>query len=225
MTEVTPPTPTLYTDKEVDSKLPHLYINLVKCPVTVVTFVPHNTQHVQHNPLKILPCYVENEVCVWGTLPVLSYLMEKYSPNNNNNNNNNTQQLYGTPLKERCEVNSMLYWCAGALSRAVLNNYVYPQTKQSYSLPGEENVKLLQLGHQGVTQQLDNIEQHHLKPPRGGDGGDNYMCGCGENVVDYYIAVVLMELSGVGFDFSKWCRLKTWFDVMQGKVKELLAAT
>ena len=53
---------TLYVDREVDSKLPTIYIKLTQCPVTVVTFDHDNDQHVKWNPLKILPCYVEEEV-------------------------------------------------------------------------------------------------------------------------------------------------------------------
>lgn len=47
------------------------------------------------------------------------------------------------------------------------------------------------------------------------------MCGEKETIVDYYAALILTELEGIMFDFSKWPITLKWLTDMKTKIKTI----
>ena len=74
---------------------------------------------------------------------------------------------------------------------------------------------MLELGLRNTSQQLDTLEEQYFDKSK-------FMCGEKETIVDYYAAIILIELEKVQFDFSKWEKTKCWFTEMRSKVKSIL---
>ena len=100
--------------------------------------------------------------------------------------------------------------------RSILLNYVYPKTNEEYSLPGSESINkdFLELGYRNTCQQLDTIEDHYLKRTK-------FLYGDKETIVDYYAALIIMELDKVDFSFSRWKKTSIWISEMKGKIKNV----
>lgn len=111
---------------------------------------------------------------------------------------------YGEDATARALTDSLICWADVDLHGSIGFSFAYPQILEDFMLLNEDaNEKLIEKGLREASRHFEALETGYLSNSR-------YVTGNSLSIADSYIASIIMQAEGCGFDLDMWPKVSAW---------------